>query len=182
MPLNNQGSGESLLPGIERVARVGCSASSVLSSGTTVTFVSATAATAVIDLDASATRRLVATPVNDLLHRQFAGDITIERIGGLSLRGVDGVRVRVKDPTGMQVLFVDGARVRIRAIAGLRAGGSARGEVLVSLDDVSIDHAEGAIDGDRVQLISRMRLPRELRRLRMPVAPAASASMPRRSP
>jgi translocation and assembly module TamB len=116
--------------------------------GTTVTFVTATAAAAVVHLDAAPTRRLVASQVNGILHDQFAGDVVIERIGSLGLHGVDGVRVRVKDPTGLQVLYVDGARVRIRAIESARSFLFGKGDIVVPVDAVSIDNVDAAIDGD----------------------------------
>lgn len=116
--------------------------------GTTVTFVTATAAAAVVHLDAAPTRRLVATQVNGILHEQFAGDVAIERIGSLGLHGVDGVRVRIKDPTGMQVLYVDGARVRIRALESARSFLFGKGDIVVPVDAVSIDDVDAAIDGD----------------------------------
>jgi translocation and assembly module TamB len=116
--------------------------------GTTVTFVTATAAAAVAHLDAAPTRRLVATQVNEILHEQLAGDVAIERIGSLGLHGVDGVRVRVKDPTGMQVLYVDGARVRIRALESARSFLFGKGDIAVPVDAVSIDDVDASIDGD----------------------------------
>jgi translocation and assembly module TamB len=116
--------------------------------GTTVTFVTATATAAVVHLDAAPTRRLVATQVNAILHDQFAGDVVIERIGSISLHGVDGVRVRVKDPTGLQVLYVDGARVRIRAIQSARSFLFGTGDIAIPVDAVSIDNVDAAIDGD----------------------------------
>ena len=116
--------------------------------GTTVTFVTATAAAAVVHLDVPATRRLVTTQVNGILHQQFAGDVAIERVGSLSLRGVDGVRFRVKDPTGVQVLLVDGARIRIRALDAARSALFGKGDFLLPLDVVSLDHVDAAIDGD----------------------------------
>ena len=116
--------------------------------GTTVTFVTATAAAAVVHLDAAPTRRLVAAQVNGILHTQFAGDVVIERIGSLGLHGVDGVRVRVKDPTGLQVLYVDGARVRIRAVESARSFLFGKGDIVVPVDAVSIDNVDAAIDGD----------------------------------
>lgn len=116
--------------------------------GTTVTFVTATAAAAVVHLDAPATRRLVVTQVNAILHDQFAGDVAVERLGGLGLRGIDGVRVRVKDPEGVQVLYVDGARVRVRALDAARSFLFGKGDIVVPVDAVSIDHVDAAVDGD----------------------------------
>jgi translocation and assembly module TamB len=116
--------------------------------GTTVTFVTATAAAAVVHLNVPATRRLVATRVTSILHDQLAGDVTIEQIGGLGLRGVDGVRVRVKDPEGVQVLYVDGVRVRLRAIEAARSFLFGKGDINVSVDAASIEHADVSIAGD----------------------------------
>lgn len=116
--------------------------------GTTVTFVTATAAAAVVHLDVPVTRRLVATQVTELLHTQLAGDVAVERIGGLGLRGVEGVRVRVKDPEGMQVLYVDGVRVRLRTIEAARSFLFGKGDIVVPVDAVSIDAVDAAIDRD----------------------------------
>ena len=116
--------------------------------GTTVTFVAATAAAAVVQLDAPATRRLVTTQVNGILHKQFAGDVAIEHLGGLSLRGIEGVRFRVKDPTGMQVLFVDGARVRLETLAAAKSALFGRGDIVILIDVVSIEHVDANVEGD----------------------------------
>jgi translocation and assembly module TamB len=114
--------------------------------GTTVTFVAASVAGAVLHLDAPATRRLVAAQANELLREQFAGDVAVEHIGGLGLRGVEGVRGRVKDPTGAQVLFVDGARVRLHTVDAARSALLGKGDVRVPVDVASIDHVDAAID------------------------------------
>ena len=116
--------------------------------GTTVTFVAATAAAAVVHLDVPATRRLVATQVNGILHEQFAGEVTIERLGHLGLDGLDGVRFRVRDPDGLQVLHVHGVSVRVRAVEAARSALFGKGDIVVPVDLVSIDHVDAAIDGD----------------------------------
>jgi translocation and assembly module TamB len=116
--------------------------------GTTVTFVSAAAASAVVHLDAPATRRLVVTQVNRVLEDQFAGHVVIERLGGLGMRGLEGVGVRVTDPDGLQVLRADGVRVRVRALEAARSFLLGKGDIAVPVDAVSIDHVEAAIDGD----------------------------------
>lgn len=116
--------------------------------GTTVTFTAAATAAVLVHLDVPATRRLVATQVTGILRGQLAGDVAIERIGALGLHGVDGVRVRVKDPTGMQVLFVDGVHVKVRALEAARSALFGKGDIVVNVDAVSIDHVDAAIDGD----------------------------------
>ncbi|MBS2014750.1 MAG: translocation/assembly module TamB domain-containing protein [Deltaproteobacteria bacterium] len=116
--------------------------------GTTVTFTTAATAAVLLHLDVPATRRLVATQVTRVLRGQLAGDVAIERIGALGLHGVEGVRVRVKDPAGAQVLFVDGVRVRVSGIGAARSAVFGKGDIVVNVDAVSIDHVDAAIDGD----------------------------------
>jgi len=116
--------------------------------GTTVTFVAATATAAVVHLDVPATRRLVATQVTSVLRSQLKGDVAIEQIGKLGLSGVEGVRVRVKDPEGMQVLFVDGARVKLRALEAARSALFGKGDIHIPVTAVSVEHVDAAIDSD----------------------------------
>ncbi len=116
--------------------------------GTTVTFIAATAAAAVVHLNAPATRRFVTTQVNGVLQKLFAGDVAIEHLGGLSLRGIEGLRFRVMDPTGMQVLFVDGARVRLQTVAAARSALFGEGDIVIPIDVVSIEHVDANVAGD----------------------------------
>lgn len=116
--------------------------------GTMLTFVTATAASAIVHLDAPATRRLVIREVNDVLREQLAGDVVVERLGGLGLRGLEGVSVRMRDPEGLQVLHVDGVRVRVRALEAARSFLFGEGDIVVPVDSVVIDHVDAAIDGD----------------------------------
>lgn len=131
--------------------------------GATVTLVSATAAGAVLHLDLPATRRLVVTQVNAILDEQLKGDVTIEALTGLGLRGIDGARVRVKDPDGVQVLFVDGVKVRVGALQAARSALFGKGDIHVSVPLVSIDHADVALDADPMgaMRLSRAFLPKE---------------------
>jgi translocation and assembly module TamB len=116
--------------------------------GTSVTFVVGVAAGAVLHLDVPATRRLVATRVTALLRDQLAGDVAIERIDGLGLRGVSGVRGRVKDPEGVQVLYVDGARVRLHALAVARSFLFEKGDIAIAVDEASVARVDASIDTD----------------------------------
>lgn len=131
--------------------------------GATVTFVTATAAGAVLHLDVPATRRLVVTQVNGILQNQLKGDVKIEALTGLGLRGIDGARVRVKDPDGVQVLFVDGVKVRVRALQAARSALFGKGDIAVAVPVVSIDHADVALDADPMgaMRLSRAFLPKE---------------------
>lgn len=116
--------------------------------GVTVTFVTATAAGVVLHLDVPATRRLVMTQVNGVLEKQLKGDVKIEALTGLGLRGIDGARVRVKDPDGVQVLYADGVKIRVRALQAARSALFGKGDIHVAVPLVSIDHADVALDAD----------------------------------
>jgi translocation and assembly module TamB len=117
-------------------------------AGTAVVFVSATAAAALLHLDAPVTRRLVATQVTKVLRDTLAGDVTIEHIAELGLHGIAGARIRVRDPEGVQVLFVDGARARIDALDIARSLLFEKKEIVLEGATLSIDHVEAAVDGD----------------------------------
>ncbi|MBX3199178.1 MAG: translocation/assembly module TamB domain-containing protein [Labilithrix sp.] len=116
--------------------------------GLTVTFSAATVAAVVIHLDAPATRRLVATQVSGILAGTLAGKVEIEHIGGLGLHGVDGVRVRVHDPEGVQVLHVDGVRVRVRALAAARSALFGDGAIVVEVPSASVGNVDANLDAD----------------------------------
>ncbi|RYG67149.1 hypothetical protein EON77_16750, partial [bacterium] len=94
----------------------------VLSSmiGCALIFVCAAVAAVLVHLDLPATRRLVSARVNGVLASELAGTVEIEHLSALGLRGVEGGRVRVRDPEGVQVLLADGIEVRIRTIDALR--------------------------------------------------------------
>lgn len=131
--------------------------------GATVTFVTATAAGAVLHLDVPATRRLVMTQVNGVLEKQLKGDVKIEALSGLGLRGIDGARIRVKDPDGVQVLYVDGVKVRVRALQAARSALFGKGDIHVSVPVVSVEHADVALDTDPMgaMRLSRAFLPKQ---------------------
>lgn len=116
--------------------------------GITFTFAAATTAAVVIHLDRPATRRLVATQVNAILASTLAGKIEIQDIGSLGLRGIDGVRVRVSDPEGIQVLQVDGVRVRIGAIAAARSALFGKGPIVIDVPSASILNGDVNLDAD----------------------------------
>ncbi len=116
--------------------------------GVTVTFVAATASAALVHLDLPATRRLVATHVNGILESTLAGKVQIEHIAGLGLRGVDGVRVRVADPEGVQVLHVDGVRVRIRALDAARSALFGKGPIVIDVPSASVGNVDANLDAD----------------------------------
>lgn len=116
--------------------------------GATVTFVTATAAGAVLHLDMEATRRLVRTQADSILEGQLRGKVVVERLAGLGLGGIEGARVRVLDPHGVQVLFVDGVTVRVRALDAARSALFGDGPIGVRIEKVEIDHVDAALDAD----------------------------------
>ena len=117
--------------------------------GTTVTFASAAVGGVLLHLDAPVTRRLVATQVNAALHGVLTGELTIERIGSIGLGGIGGVRARVKDGDGVQVLFVDGVKVRVDGIGAARSALFGKGPITIDVSQVSIDHVDVALDADK---------------------------------
>lgn len=111
------------------------------------TFVVALVVGVFVHLDAAVVKRLVAAQATAILGGIFEGRIVVERVGNLGLSGLGGVRGRVLDPRGNEVLFVDGVRVRIRTkdlVRSLLAGG----DVVVPVEEASIDHVAVSLDAD----------------------------------
>lgn len=109
-------------------------------------FVSALVLGALIHLDLPVARRLVVTHVNAALAGTTAGSVEIERVGRLGLDGVDGLRARVRDRDGMQVLFIDGLHVRIGTLDLLRTALRSEGPIVVHLASLAIDSADVDLD------------------------------------
>lgn len=122
----------------------------VLSSmiGCALIFVCAAVAAVLVHLDLPATRRLVSARVNGVLASELAGTVEIEHLSALGLRGVNGVRVRVRDPEGVQVLLAEGIEVRIRTIDALRTALSSEGPIVVDAPLVSVGNVDVNLDAD----------------------------------
>ncbi|MBX3206999.1 MAG: translocation/assembly module TamB domain-containing protein [Labilithrix sp.] len=116
--------------------------------GAAVLFVVAAVGAVVVHLDAAAARRLASAQVSGVLATTFAGTVEIERIGGLGLQGLHGVRVRVRDPEGVQVLVADDVRVRIRAIDAARSALFGAGAIHVDVPFASVGHVDVNLDAD----------------------------------
>lgn len=114
----------------------------------TFTFLAATLTAAVVHLDARATKRLMATQVSGSLDGMFAGKVQIEHISGLGLREIEGARVRVFDPAGVQVVLAEGIGVRIGAFEAARTALSGKGPIAVRLPSLSISNADINLDSD----------------------------------
>jgi translocation and assembly module TamB len=122
----------------------------VLSSlvGLIFVVVVAVAVAVLVHLDLPAGRRAVAARVNAVFDSALAGRIRIEHIGGLGLRGVEGVRVRVRDPEGVQVLLADGVSVRASAFEAARSAFLGTGPVIVDVSSVSVGNADVNLDSE----------------------------------
>jgi translocation and assembly module TamB len=116
--------------------------------GTIVLFVVAIAIGVIVHLDVRATRRLVATQATNVLHAVLSGDITIERIDRIGIFGIEGVRMRAKDPEGVQVVAADGVHASVRTLTLLRSLFFERGPIRIIVDDAGIGNADVALDVD----------------------------------
>src|ERR1035438_10580931 len=72
--------------------------------GVAVVFVLAAFVGLVVHVDVPAARRAIVERVNGLLMPIFAGRLTIVRVGGVGLSGVEFADVRVEDPDGQLVI------------------------------------------------------------------------------
>jgi translocation and assembly module TamB len=138
------------MPGPRRRRRGARGALGVVAAalGAAVVFVASALAAVVLHLDLPVTRRVVVAQVNEILHAELVGEITIERVAALGLNGLSGGRVRVHDPAGVQVLFADGVDVRLSVLALARSALLGEGDVVVSPDSVSVAHVAASVDHD----------------------------------
>ena len=117
--------------------------------GVTVTFVAGVAAAAVIHLDVPATRRLVVTQTNAILKSTLQGEVHIDRIGHIGLDGVGGIKVRVKDPEGIQVLDATGVTAKVDGIGAAKSALFGKGPIEIRSSLVQIDNVDANLDVDR---------------------------------
>jgi translocation and assembly module TamB len=113
-----------------------------------VVFAAALLSGLVIHLDVVTFRRAIASHVNAILATTFAGKISIERIGRVSLAGVDDVRVTIDDPSGARVIVADGVRGRIATMTLLRSLFASAAPLAIELTSVTVRDADVAIDDD----------------------------------
>lgn len=116
--------------------------------GATVTFVVGAAAATLIHLDRPAVRRVVATQGTAILGGLFKGSIQIEQVRHLSLSGLEGVKVRISDPEGVQVLAVEGVNVRVRGLDAARSALFGKGPIVIDVPSVWIGNVDVNVDGD----------------------------------
>jgi translocation and assembly module TamB len=94
-------------------------------------------------------RRSVVQHVNAILAPLFKGKIHIDRLGGLSLRGISASDVTISDPSGKPVIVARGVRAEIATFTTVRSilfGKNAPMDI--RLYGVSIDRAEVRLDTD----------------------------------
>lgn len=116
--------------------------------GCTVVFGVAAAAGILIHLDAPAVRSLVATQVTSVLHATLVGDIRIEHLGHLGLDGLRGVKVRIFDGEGIQVLAVEGVDVKVDGLGAARSALFGKGPITVDVPALRIGNVDANLDGD----------------------------------
>ncbi len=115
---------------------------------TTVTFTTAAAFATVVHLDVPTGRRLVATQVSKIANGSLAGKIEIDRIGHIGLDGLAGVRGRVFDPTGVQVVAVDGVTARVHALDIARSALMGKGPIRIAVDFARVGNADVDVSAD----------------------------------
>lgn len=117
--------------------------------GVTVTFVAGVAAATLIHLDNPTVRRLVVTQGNGILKSTLQGEVHVDRIEHIGLLdGVSGIKVRVKDPTGVQVLDVTGVKVEANALDIARSALFDNGPIVIAPSLVKIDNVDANLDTD----------------------------------
>ena len=122
-----------------RLPRVLRLAGSVL--GSVVVFAGAAAVGVVLHLNRAVARRFVASTTNELLRPVFKGRIHIDSLDRLGLDGADGIRGRIVDPEGVEVIIAQGVSARISLVA-LGRSLLGRGDLEIELDDVVVDYAD----------------------------------------
>jgi translocation and assembly module TamB len=122
-------------------------------------------------------RRLVQTQVNALLASEFRGSLVIERIGRMGPFGASGLRVRVRDPDGRQVLFADGASARIDTVGLVRSLVHGR-TIELRFPVAHVEHVDLSLDTDSSGelLLLRAIQPRTPSPAQPPSAPSSSES------
>jgi translocation and assembly module TamB len=114
----------------------------------TAVFVVALGIAVVVHLGLPASRRVVTAQLNGLMKEAFAGELWIEHIGGLGLRGIDRARIRVRDPEGVLVIRADGVQVGLRALEAIQSALRTKEPLVIALPSISIADGEVNLDPD----------------------------------
>jgi hypothetical protein len=110
-------------------------------------FVVAAVAGVGLHLGVPAVRRAVVARVDAALATAFAGRVTVEHLGRLTARSVDGVDVRVDDPEGRTVLVVEGVRAHV-SLLGTLLSVVRGGAIAVDVADITAARADVDLDAD----------------------------------
>ncbi len=122
-----------------------------------VTFVAALAAGILLHMEAPPLRRGIARRAEGLIASSLQGKILIDSVGGLGLRGLDGVNARVLDPSGKPAASIYGLRVRLPITEVVKSALSGKGPIDVHLTELSIKAMDVDIDVDEKGMIPLQR-------------------------
>jgi translocation and assembly module TamB len=109
-------------------------------------FVTAAAGSALLHLNLKATRRLVASSLDDGLAGAFQGKMSFGAIDRIALDGVDVAAVTMRDPRGAEVLSAARLHVAMDARSLARDAIFGDGELVVRVRDISIGDADVVIE------------------------------------
>jgi len=119
-----------------------------------IAFAVSLVASLLLNVNLPATRRFVATAVTFALKDLFEGRLIIERIDGIGLDGARGVRVRVLDDTGAQVILADGVNANAWVLGIVKSVLLGSGEMEIPISHVYADWADVSLDyqGDSMRI------------------------------
>ncbi len=100
-----------------------------------------------LNLNAPAMRRLAVRELNAALAPQFKGAITVSRLGGLSIFGVEGVDATVTAVDGSRVILVRGAAARIAPLAILESVLFGKGDMHIGAA-IAVDALDVTLDSE----------------------------------
>ena len=116
--------------------------------GVLLVFLCAATLGLVLHLNRPASRRAVMAEVNAVLASSFRGTVSISASRGFGVWGIDGLRVRVKDPGGAEVLFVDNLRLRVSGLGAVRSALFGSGDIAVDVSELSIFRVDLDVGAD----------------------------------
>ncbi len=118
--------------------------------GTAAAFVCALLVSVVLHLNLPALHRVARPLIEQAIASQLEGKLTIESLGHIGLGGVSGLRVRVLDPAGKQVLYVDGAVGRISLLRTAQSALVGKGDIDIQIASFKADYADVNLDSDEL--------------------------------
>ena len=116
--------------------------------GTAVTFVCALVAGLLLHVNLPATHRIAKKEIRSVLASTVRGTLIVEHIGRIGRGGVSGLRVRVLDPEGTQVLYVDGAVGQISLYDTVKSAIFGKGDIDIQIRSFNAEYADVNLDTD----------------------------------